>query len=127
MSGLGGLAEELGGESGGEKPGILDEVEGGDEGMLLLDEAEGAEVEALDLAATLHVLAPYGAGEGVDEGLGVDGVVLPGVTGEVGVPVGEELGGEGIGEDLGFEVEADLSAARARSVAWGWVRPRPVR
>ena len=102
------MAEGVGDEGGGEELGVFDEVEGGDEGVLLLNEEKGAEVKALDLGAALHVFGGDSSDEGVDEDLGIDGVVLAGVAGEVGVLVGEELEREGIGEDLGFEVEADL-------------------
>jgi len=76
--------------------------------VLFFDEDEGAEIEALDLGAGLHVLAEDGVGEGVDEGLGIDGVIFEEVGwGSWGEALGH-FGGEVIGEDLGFEVEADL-------------------
>ena len=63
--------------------GCAGEVVGGDFGELLFDEEEGAEVEALDFGAGLHVVAGDGSAEGGDEGLRVDGVVGGGLVGSV--------------------------------------------
>ncbi len=98
----GGGADEVEGEG----LGVVGEVVGGDAGELLLGESQGAEVEALDLGAVLHVVAGDDAAEGGDEGLGIDGVVLQQGGGQVGVGgAGGRLHGRG--HDLGFEVEAD--------------------
>jgi len=51
-----------------------------DFGELLLDQDEGAEVEALDFGAGFHVVAYDGSAEGGDEGLRVYGVVGGGVA-----------------------------------------------
>ncbi len=76
--------------------------------VLFFYENEGAEVEALDLRAGLHVLREDGAGEGVDEGLRTDGVVLVKVGGSSWWELFRDGGGEVFGKDLGLEIKADL-------------------
>ena len=73
--------------------------------MLLFDQDQGAEVEALDLGAGLHVIALDGSAEGIDEDLRRDGVIDEGVerVGGVGGGLGWEQG-----QDLGFDIEADF-------------------
>jgi hypothetical protein len=56
-----GLAEGGGEERAAEEFRVAGEVEGGDFGELLFDEDEGAEVEALDFGAGLHVIAGDGS------------------------------------------------------------------
>ena len=70
-----GLAESGGDERAAEGLGVAGEVEGGDLGELLFDEDQGAEVEALDFGAGLHLVAGDGSAEGRDEDLRVYGVV----------------------------------------------------
>jgi len=97
------LTERDGDEVAGEDVGVLDEVEGGDIGVLLFDEDEGAEVEALDVGAGLHAGAGDGAAEGIDEDLRGDGVIFEHFGREGGVL----SPGAGWRQDFGFEIEAD--------------------
>ena len=73
---------------------------------MFFDQLEGAEVEALNFGAGLHVIAGDGSAEGGDEGLRVEGVVGGGfvVFGERGWRAGGIVGEWG---DFRFEVEAN--------------------
>ena len=97
------MAENGGNEGTAEAGWGAGEVVGGDFGELLFDEDEGAEVEALDLGAGLHVVAGDGSAEGGDEGLRVEGVVGGGFV------VARGFGGAAVGEGQDFCFQITIS------------------
>ena len=107
--------------------GCSGEVVGGDFGELLFDEDEGAEVEALNLGAGLHVVAGDGSAESGDEGLRVDGVVGDGLGVGVGHGwLGGPAGSLGRGRILVSRLKRTREALAARAAASGWVLPGPL-
>ena len=97
------LAQGRWNEGAGEGAGGSSEIVGGDGRMLLFHENQGAEIEALDFGARLHMGVQDSAAERVDEGLRWGGVV------------GHRLGwiglssGRGHGrQNLRFQVEASF-------------------